>query len=78
MKKLKESISKSFEDQLTKMQQLIDDEQKELGEVQRISSEQKHVIEDLQERLSATAQSCNEANEIINRYLTYLYLNLIV
>ncbi|XP_022924345.1 uncharacterized protein LOC111431865 isoform X1 [Cucurbita moschata] len=66
VKKLKESISKSYEDQLTKMQQLIDDEQKELGEVQRISSEQKHVIEDLQERLSATAQSCNEANEIIN------------
>lgn len=75
MKKLKESISKSYEDQITKLQQLIDDEQKELGEVNRISSEQKHVIEDLQERLSATVQSCNEANEIINRYHIYLYLN---
>ncbi|XP_038902427.1 uncharacterized protein LOC120089050 isoform X4 [Benincasa hispida] len=72
LKKLKESISKSFEDQIIKLQQLIDNEHKELGEVQRISSEQKHVIEDLQERLSATAQSCNEANEIINSQKTSL------
>ena len=78
MKKLKESISKSYEDQTIKLQQLIDEKQKELGEVQRISSEQKHLIEDLQERLSATTQSCNEANEIINRYHIYLYLDRVV
>ncbi|KAK8268841.1 hypothetical protein V6Z12_D11G092400 [Gossypium hirsutum] len=37
--------------------------QKELVEVNRISAEQKHAIEDLNERLSASLQSCTEANE---------------
>lgn len=39
--------------------------QKELIEVNRISAEQKHAIEDLNERLSASMQSCTEANERI-------------
>ena len=41
---------------------------KELMEVNKTSAEQKHTIEDLNERLSAALQSCTEANEIMKRY----------
>jgi uncharacterized coiled-coil protein SlyX len=46
---------------------MLDAKQKELVEVNRISAEQKHVLEDLNERLTASRQSCNEANEVMKR-----------
>lgn len=46
---------------------MLEGKQKELSEVLRISAEQKHAIEDLSERLTASKQSCAEANEIMNR-----------
>lgn len=67
MKDLKESVTKSYIDQLNKSHHLLEVKQKELLEVNRISAEQKHAMEDLNERLSASIQSCSEANEIMNR-----------
>lgn len=46
---------------------VVETKQKELAELNRISAEQKHAMEDLNIRLSASVQSCNEANEIIDR-----------
>ncbi|XP_047949755.1 golgin subfamily B member 1-like isoform X2 [Salvia hispanica] len=65
MKELKESVSNSFLDQLSQMNQFLESKDKELAELNRMSAEQKHGIEDLNERLSASMQSCTEANEII-------------
>ncbi|KAL1543442.1 myosin heavy chain, non-muscle-like isoform X4 [Salvia divinorum] len=65
MKELNESVSKSFQDQLSQLNQFLESKDKELAELSRISAEQKHGIEDLNERLSASMQSCTEANEII-------------
>ncbi|XWS45957.1 hypothetical protein CRYUN_Cryun14cG0023800 [Craigia yunnanensis] len=62
-KEIKESVAKSYLDQLKELKNLLDVKQKELVEVNRISAEQKHAIEDLNERLSASMQSCTEANE---------------
>lgn len=67
MNELKESTSKSYLDQLKESHHLLEVKEKELSEVNRISAEQKHAIEDLNERLSASMQSCTEANEIMNR-----------
>ena len=67
MKELKESVSNSFLDQLSQMNQFLESKDKELAELNRMSAEQKHGIEDLNERLSASMQSCTEANEIITR-----------
>lgn len=47
---------------------MVDLKQKELGEINRVSAEQKHIMEDLSERLNASMQSCTEANDIISRY----------
>lgn len=47
---------------------MVDLKQKELGDLNRASAEQKHALEDLNERLSASTQSCAEANAIISRY----------
>lgn len=47
---------------------MVDLKQKELGDVNRAFAEQKHALEDLNERLSASMQSCAEANALINRY----------
>ncbi|KAI4356821.1 hypothetical protein L6164_000808 [Bauhinia variegata] len=66
LKYAKESVSKCYLDQLTELQKMVDLKQKELGEVNRVSAEQKHAIEDLNERLSASMQSCAEANAIIS------------
>ncbi|PSS21599.1 Myosin-2 heavy chain like [Actinidia chinensis var. chinensis] len=66
VKDLKESVSKSYLDQLKELQHSLENKQKELVDVQRLSSEQKHSMEDLNERLSASMQSCTEANEILN------------
>ena len=67
MKELNESVSKSFQDKLSQLNQFLESKDKELAELSRISAEQKHGIEDLNERLSASMQSCTEANEIIAR-----------
>ncbi|CAK7347939.1 unnamed protein product [Dovyalis caffra] len=65
MKETKESVAKLYLDQVQQLQNLLDAKQKDLVEVNRISAEQKHVVEDLNERLTASRQSCNEANEIM-------------
>ncbi|GMH00574.1 hypothetical protein Nepgr_002413 [Nepenthes gracilis] len=65
MKVLKESISNSYIDQLKELSQQLESKQKELVEVNKQSAEQKHAIEDLNERLKAILQSCAEANEIM-------------
>ncbi|XP_054784057.1 uncharacterized protein LOC129291003 isoform X2 [Prosopis cineraria] len=66
LKSVKESIEKSYLDQLQELQHMVDLKQKELGEINRVSAEQKHIMEDLNERLNASMQSCTEANAIIN------------
>lgn len=72
MKELKESVSKCFEDQLSQLNHSLECKDKELAELSRVSAEQKHGIEDLNERLIASVQSCTEANEIITRSKLYL------
>lgn len=67
MKELRESVSKSYLEQLKEVQQLLEAKGKELVDSSRISAEQKHALEGLNERLSASEQSCVEANEIISR-----------
>lgn len=53
---------------------MVDLKQKELGDVNRAFSEQKHALEDLNERLGASMQSCAESNELISRYDFYKLL----
>lgn len=67
IRELKESVTKSYLDQLSDLCQSLEAKEKELAELNKISAEQKHEIEDLNERRSASVQSCVEANEIINR-----------
>lgn len=64
---MKESVSISYLDQLKALRDMLDAKQKELAEISRISAEQKHEMEDLNDRLSASMQSCTEANEIMKR-----------
>lgn len=64
-KNLKESISKTYVDELKEARDMFEAKQKELVEVNKITSEQKHAMVDLNERLDASLQSCTEANEII-------------
>lgn len=65
IKEAKETVAKSYIDQLSEFQNLLDVNEKELVEVNKTLAEQKHAAEDLNERLSASTQSCAEANEII-------------
>ncbi|KAJ9680763.1 hypothetical protein PVL29_019931 [Vitis rotundifolia] len=65
MKELKELVSKSYVDQLQELHHFLEVKQKELVEVNRILAEQKHAMSDLNERFSASMQSCAEANEIM-------------
>lgn len=67
MKEMKESVSISYLDQLKALRDMLDAKQKELAEISRISAEQKHEMGDLNDRLSASMQSCTEANEIMKR-----------
>lgn len=67
MKELKDSVTKSYVDQLNGLNQLLEVKQIELDSVNKISSEQKHSIEDLNRRLSASIQSYTEANAIMER-----------
>ncbi|XP_057980290.1 uncharacterized protein LOC131166072 isoform X2 [Malania oleifera] len=66
LKELKDSITKSYLDQLKELNDLLEVKQNEVVELNRISAEQKHSLHDLNERLSASMQSCIEANEIMN------------
>ncbi|CAH9145809.1 unnamed protein product [Cuscuta epithymum] len=66
MKDLRDSVSKSYLDQIKDLNRLLEAKDKEFLESSRISAEQKHSLQDLNERLSASEQSCIEANEIIN------------
>ncbi|KAF7825988.1 myosin-9 isoform X2 [Senna tora] len=66
LKSVKESVVKCYLDQLKELQKMVDLKQKELGEINRFAAEQKHIMEDLNERLNASMQSCTEANAIIN------------
>ncbi|KAK4371985.1 hypothetical protein RND71_007369 [Anisodus tanguticus] len=66
MKKLRESVSKSYLEQLKELHQSLDSKEKELVESNRICAEKNHALEDLNERLSSSEQSCVEANEIIS------------
>ncbi|QHO08399.1 uncharacterized protein DS421_14g472270 [Arachis hypogaea] len=63
----KKSVAKCYLDQLKELQQSVDLKYKELGDVNRVTAEQKYAIEDLNKRLSASMQSCAEANAIISR-----------
>ncbi|QCE12192.1 lamin-like protein isoform X2 [Vigna unguiculata] len=65
LKSVKESVAKCYLDQLKELQQTVDLKQKELGDLSKASAEQRHALEDLNERLSASTQSCAEANSII-------------
>ncbi|KAE9459996.1 hypothetical protein C3L33_08062, partial [Rhododendron williamsianum] len=67
MKDLKESVAKPYLDQLKELRNALEIKQKVLVEVEKICAEQKHAVEDLNEQLSASVQSCTEANEILNR-----------
>ncbi|XP_076919701.1 uncharacterized protein LOC143580611 [Bidens hawaiensis] len=64
-KNLKESISKTYVDELQEIRNQFEAKQKELVEVNKLNSEQKHAMVDLNERLNASIQSCTEANEIV-------------
>ncbi|XP_022633066.1 uncharacterized protein LOC106752963 isoform X3 [Vigna radiata var. radiata] len=66
IKSVKESVAKCYLDQLKELQQTVDLKQKELGDLNKASAEQRHALEDLNERLSASTQSCAEANSIIS------------
>ncbi|KAF8380409.1 hypothetical protein HHK36_027895 [Tetracentron sinense] len=66
MKELKESESQSYLDQIKELQHLLEVKQKELVEVNRISAERQHAMEDLNERLSACMQSRLDADEIMD------------
>ncbi|KAF8052006.1 hypothetical protein N665_1631s0005 [Sinapis alba] len=65
IKLMKESITESFQKDLIELRELVDTRQKELAQVNKVSAEQKHSIDDLGERLSGCLQSLSEANEII-------------
>uniref|UniRef100_A0A6N2MUI9 FHA domain-containing protein n=1 Tax=Salix viminalis TaxID=40686 RepID=A0A6N2MUI9_SALVM len=65
IKEMKESVAKLYLDHIKELQDMLDAKQKELVEVHKISAEQKHFLEDINERLTASRQSCNEANEIM-------------
>ncbi|CAL0324549.1 unnamed protein product [Lupinus luteus] len=63
---VRESTEKLYLDQVKELQLMVDLKQKELVEVHKASAEQKRAMEDLNERLSASIQSCSEANDIIS------------
>lgn len=65
MKEVKESVTKSYLDQLNGLHDTLEVKQRELESVNRISAEQKHAVEDLNRRLNASIQSCMEANAIM-------------
>ncbi|KAL9252393.1 hypothetical protein AKJ16_DCAP00625 [Drosera capensis] len=69
-KGLKELISNSYLNQLKELKGLVESKQKKLAEAHKLSAEQKHAVEDLNERLAASSQSCADANDIIKSQKT--------
>ncbi|XP_050386769.1 uncharacterized protein LOC126803064 isoform X2 [Argentina anserina] len=65
-RELKESVGKPYLDQLKELHRIMEVKQKEVVEANKICAEQKYALEDLNERLTASLQSCTEANEIMN------------
>ncbi|KAF1868294.1 hypothetical protein Lal_00000687 [Lupinus albus] len=68
LKSVKEATEKCYFDQVKELQVMVDLKQKELVGVNKVSAEQKCAMEDLNERLSASIQSCAEANDIISSF----------
>ncbi|XP_073142283.1 uncharacterized protein [Henckelia pumila] len=66
MRELQESISKSFQSEFNMLNQHLEAKKKELAELNRTFTEQRHEMENLDKRLIASKQSCVEANEIID------------
>ncbi|XP_019447300.1 PREDICTED: myosin heavy chain, striated muscle-like isoform X1 [Lupinus angustifolius] len=66
LKSVKEATEKCYFDQVKELQLMVDLKEKELVGVNKVSAEQKCAMEDLNERLSASIQSCAEANDIIS------------
>lgn len=64
---MKESVEKRYSEQLLELNQLIEVKQKDLEANNKTLSEQKYMIVDLNERLTAYSQSIAEGNEIIAR-----------
>ncbi|CAN1332451.1 E3 ubiquitin-protein ligase CHFR [Linum perenne] len=65
MKEVTESAAKPYIDQLQKLQHMLDLERNERSEVSKTSADRKRSLEELNERLLASRQSCIEANEIM-------------
>ncbi|XP_024172231.1 myosin-9 isoform X3 [Rosa chinensis] len=65
-RELKESVAKPYLDQLKELHHIVEVKQKEVVEINKICAEQRYALEDLNERLTASVQSCTEANEIMN------------
>ncbi|GAV75682.1 FHA domain-containing protein [Cephalotus follicularis] len=65
MKEMRDSVTKPYLDKLKEIDHQLDVKKEELLEVNKISAEQKHAIEDLNERLNASIQSYSESNEIV-------------
>ncbi|GKV12947.1 hypothetical protein SLEP1_g24030 [Rubroshorea leprosula] len=65
IKEMRYKIVRTFFYELNKLRDLLDIRQKEAVDVVRMLAKQRHVIDDLNERLSASTQSCAEANEIM-------------
>ncbi|KAM5554939.1 hypothetical protein ABKV19_023054 [Rosa sericea] len=65
-RELKESVAKPYLDQLKELHRIVEVKQKEVVEINKICAEQRYALEDLNERLAASVQSCTEANEIMN------------
>ncbi|KAJ8756339.1 hypothetical protein K2173_025151 [Erythroxylum novogranatense] len=62
---IKESMAKSYTDQVKELEHRLGIKQEELDEANSKLSDQKHALEDLNERLSASRQSCMEGNQVV-------------
>ncbi|KAJ3690418.1 hypothetical protein LUZ61_019582 [Rhynchospora tenuis] len=65
IKKLKETISSSFVKQIKELEHALGEKHKELDLLNTVRLELESSIKDLNERLSASKQSCADADEII-------------
>ncbi|KAK9103535.1 hypothetical protein Sjap_020789 [Stephania japonica] len=66
MKLLKETISRSYHDEIKDLRCMLDVKQKELDRTHAMSAEKQQAMEDLNERLRVSLQSRTDADEIIN------------
>lgn len=65
IRETKANVAESYDNKIKELENTLTVKKDELTEVNRISFEQKQAIEDLNERLTASLQSCLEANEIV-------------